>query len=289
MVLESLLIACDTLYAFNSESFPVQAPVREKPFVEVVPRSKWSRRNLSRLPRPCRGPGQGIGYVKFASLSNLQPGRFMKLQSLMLRNSLLLLLTLILALPAFRAAAQSNPAAASASAAQATAIPARITQAIDETQLVRLRGNVHPLARPEFDQGAVSDATPMKRMMLVLQRSPEQQAALSKFMDEQLSKDSPNFHNWLTPEQFGKQFGPADADIQTVTDWLAHQGFQQIKVGAGRTAIEFSGNVAQVRNAFHTEIHQFNVNGESRQANLSDPQIPAALTPVVAGIVSLHN
>jgi len=89
-----------------------------------------------------------------------------------------------------------------------------------------------------------------------------------------VSKDSPNFHNWLTPEQFGKQFGPADADIQTVTDWLAHQGFQQIKVGAGRTAIEFSGNVAQVRNAFHTEIHQFNVNGESRQANLSDPQIP---------------
>ena len=212
----------------------------------------------------------------------------MKLQSLMLRNSLLVL-TSLLALPAFRAAAQSKPDAVGAASSQAPAIPARITQAIDETQFVRLRGNVHPLARPEFDQGVVGDATPMKRMMLVLQRSPEQQAALSKFMDEQLSKDSPNFHNWLTPEQFGKQFGPADADIQTVTDWLAHHGFQQIKVGAGRIAIEFSGNVAQVRSAFHTEIHQFNVNGESRQANLSDPQIPTALTPVVAGIVSLHN
>src|SRR5258706_162348 len=210
----------------------------------------------------------------------------MKLHSFTLRNSLLLL-AVILALPAFRAAAQTKPD--SAPAAQAATIPARITQAIDETQLVRLHGNVHPLARLEFDQGIVSDATPMKRMMFVLQRSPDQQAALGKFMDEQLSKDSPNFHKWLTPDQFGKQFGPADADIQTVTDWLARQGFQEIKVGAGRTAIEFSGNVAQVRNAFHTEIHQFNVNGESRQANLSDPQIPAALTPAVAGIVSLHN
>jgi subtilase family serine protease len=210
----------------------------------------------------------------------------MKLQSLLLRNSLFLL-TLILALPAFRAAAQTKPD--SAPAAQAAASPARITQAIDETQLVRLHGNVHPLARLEFDRGIVADATPMKRMMLLLQRSPEQQAALSKFMDEQLSKESPNFHNWLTPEQFGKQFGPADADIQTVTDWLTRQGFQQIKVGAGRTAVEFSGNVAQIRNAFHTEIHRFNVNGEARQANVSDPQIPAALTPVVAGIVSLHN
>jgi hypothetical protein len=212
----------------------------------------------------------------------------MRLQSSLLRNSLLVF-SFLLALPAFRAAAQSKPDAAGTSAAQAAAIPARITQAIDETQLVRLHGNVHPLARPEFDQGLVSDATPMNRMMLVLQRGPEQQAALSKLMDEQLSKDSPNFHKWLTPEQFGKQFGPADADIQAVTDWLTRQGFQQIKVGAGRTAIEFSGNVAQVRNAFHTEIHGFNVNGEARQANVSDPHIPAALTPVVSGVLTLHN
>jgi hypothetical protein len=211
----------------------------------------------------------------------------MKLQSLILRNSLIIL-TLILALPAFRAAAQSKPDSASAAQA-AAAVPARITRAIDDTQLVRLTGNVHPLARPEFDQGIVPDATPMNRMLLVLQRSPEQQAALSKFMDEQLSKDSPNFHQWLTPQEFGKLYGPADADIQTITDWLTRQGFQNIKVGAGRTAIEFSGNVALVRNAFHTEIHQFNVNGKARQANVSDPQIPAALTPVVAGVVSLHN
>src|SRR5882762_1170285 len=131
----------------------------------------------------------------------------MKLHSLTLRNSLLLL-AVILALLAFRAAAQTKPD--SATAAQTAAIPARITQAIDETQLVRLHGNVHPLARPEFDQGIVSDATPMNRILLLLQRSPEQQAALSKFMDEQLSKDSPNFHKWLTPQDFGKLYGPAD-------------------------------------------------------------------------------
>ena len=214
----------------------------------------------------------------------------MKLKSSTLHN-FLFILGLTLALPAFHAAAQTKPdtAAAAQSVSIAAPIPARITQAIDETQLVRLKGNVHPLARPEFDEGIVPDATPMNRMMLVLQRSPEQQAALAQFMDEQLSKDSPNFHKWLTPDQFGKQFGPADADIQTVTAWLTSQGFQEIKVGAGRTAIEFSGNVGQVRNSFHSEIHRFNVKGESRQANVSDPQVPAALMPVVSGIVSLHN
>ncbi|HKV23920.1 MAG TPA: Ig-like domain repeat protein [Candidatus Acidoferrum sp.] len=168
-------------------------------------------------------------------------------------------------------------------------VPSRITQAIDDTQLVRLKGNVHPLARPEFDQGAVPDSTPMQRMIMVLQRSPEQEAALAQFMEQQQSKDSPNFHKWLTPQQFGQQFGPSDGDIQTITDWLTQQGFQQIKVGNGRTAIEFSGNVGQVRSAFHTDIHQFKVNGAMRQANVSDPQIPAALAPVVQGILSLHN
>jgi len=171
----------------------------------------------------------------------------------------------------------------------AKAVPARITQPIDETKLVQLKGNVHPLARAEFDQGLVSDETPMKRMMLVLQRSPAQEAALQQLMIEQMSKDSPNFHKWLTPQEFGQQFGPADADVQTITSWLGSHGFSEIKASAGRTVIEFSGNVGQVRNAFHTEIHKFSVSGEARQANVEDPQIPAALTPVVTGIVSLHN
>src|SRR5260370_21251546 len=99
----------------------------------------------------------------------------MKLQSQMFGNSVVLL-AVILGLPALRAAAQSKPQ--SATAAQTAPVPARITQAIDETQLQRLKGNVHPLARPEFDEGAVSDATPMNRMLMLLKRSPKQEAQL---------------------------------------------------------------------------------------------------------------
>jgi subtilase family serine protease len=210
----------------------------------------------------------------------------MKPQSLFLRTSLFVSLMLLF-LGAPRVGAQSN--AQTAAAFQTSAVPARLTQAIDETQLVRLKGNVHPLARPEFDQGAVPDSTPMNRMLLLLQRSSEQEAALRQLLAEQQAKDSPNFHKWLTPQQFGAQFGPADADVQTVTDWLTRRGFQGIKVAAGKTVIEFSGTVGQVRNAFQTEIHHYLVNGKIRQANSADPQIPAALTPVVAGIVTLHN
>jgi len=193
----------------------------------------------------------------------------------------------VLAFSCWPAGAQS--ANAQSGAEQKTRVPARVLDTVDDTNRTVLRGNVHPKARAEFDRGAVADAQPVTRMVMVLQRSAEQEAALRQLMEEQQSKNSPNYHAWLTPEQFGKQFGPADADVQTVTDWLTARGFQNIKVAKGKMLVEFSGNVGQVRGAFGTEIHKFNVRGEEHLANVSEPQIPSALAPVVRGIRSLHN
>jgi hypothetical protein len=211
----------------------------------------------------------------------------MKKVSIMITKYVLIPLTILFAFPGLRVSAQTNPD--SASATQAVAVSARITQAIDETQPVRLKGNTHPLARPEFDQGAVSDSMAMNRMLLLLKRSVEQESALLQLMVDQHNTNSPNFHKWLTPEQFGAQFGPADADIQAVTSWLQSHGFQVAKVSKGKIAIEFSGTAAQVRQAFHTEIHKFLVNGETHLANASDPQIPAALVPVISGLAPLND
>src|SRR4029077_6262098 len=193
----------------------------------------------------------------------------------------------LLAFSCFPVVAQT-PAAQSGTE-QKSRVPARVMDTVDDTDRTVLRGNVHPKARAEFDRGAVADAQPVTRIVLVLQRSAEQEAALRQLMEQQQSKNSPNYHAWLTPEQFGAQFGPADADGQAVTDWLTSHGFQNIKVTKGKTVVEFSGNAGLVRNAFGTEIHKFNVNGEEHFANVSDPQIPAALAPVVAGLRSLHN
>jgi subtilase family serine protease len=193
----------------------------------------------------------------------------------------------LLALSCVQAGAQT--ANAQSSGEQKSRVPARVLDTVDDTNRTVLRGNVHPKARAEFDRGTVADAQPVTRIVMVLQRSAEQEAALRQLMEEQQSKNSPNFHAWLTPEQFGKQFGPADADVQAVTDWLTAHGFHNIKVAKGKTLVEFSGNVGQVRSAFGTEIRKYNVNGEEHFANASDPQIPAALVPVVRGIRSLHN
>src|SRR5208282_3617967 len=173
--------------------------------------------------------------------------------------------------------------------AQTAYVRPLITQPVDETKLTVVRGNTHPLARAEFDRGAAPADLPMDNMLLVLKRSPEQEAALEQFMAEQLDKSSPNYHKWLTPAQFGQQYGAADSDIQAVTSWLTSHGFQVGKVSTGRTVIQFSGTAGQVQEAFHAPINSYLVNGKQHWANVNDPSIPTALTPAVAGVASLHN
>ena len=167
--------------------------------------------------------------------------------------------------------------------------PALITQSVNELSRTVLKGNTHPLARAEFDQGTAPASLPMRRMILVLKRSAEQESLLRNLLDAQQTKSSPSYQKWLSPAEFGKDFGPADSDLENVKAWLESHGFQVTAVSNGRTAIEFSGTAGQVQEAFHTAIKSYVVNGEQHWANASDPSIPSALAPVVKGVLSLHN
>jgi len=178
---------------------------------------------------------------------------------------------------------------ASIASAQNISVRPRITLAVDDSRLVTLKGNTHPMALAQFDRGPAPPDLSIGRMQLVVTRSPEQEGALRALLEAQQDNSSSNFHRWLTPEQFGNQFGAADQDVQTVSTWLESYGFQVNRVAKARNIIEFSGTAGMVRNAFHTEIHKFAVNGEEHWANSTDPRIPEALAPVVAGVASLDN
>jgi len=173
--------------------------------------------------------------------------------------------------------------------AQQFAPKVRIVDRIDESNLVTLKGNTHPLANAKNDLGRVSPNLPMTDLILVLNRDPEQQAAFDQFVASQYDSSSPNFHHWLTPDQIGSNFGPSQTDIATVSSWLTGHGFSIAEVTKDGLSIRFSGTAAQVESAFHTEIHNLNAKGAAHIGNMSDPQIPAALAPVVVGVKALHN
>ncbi len=166
---------------------------------------------------------------------------------------------------------------------------ALITAPVDETRLHRLAGNTRSEASAQNDAGAVADDFAMDHMLLQLNRPAEQEAAAAAAVDALHNPKSPSYHKWMTAAQFGQMYGPAQSDIDAVTGWLQAKGFTVHSVYPSRMTIDFSGDAGQVRQAFRTEIHRLNVNGESHVANMSDPQIPSALAAAVKGVVSMHD
>ena len=165
----------------------------------------------------------------------------------------------------------------------------RITHAVDESSLVTLRGNTHPLAQPKFDAGPAAVSMLADRLLLVLKRSARQEAQLQTYLQSVQDASSPNYHKFLTPDEFGKRYGVNDADLQTVQMWLTDHGLTVNRVSKSRTAIEFSGTVGEVQSTFNTSLHSYVIDGKQQWANATDPRVPGALAPVVAGLATLNN
>jgi subtilase family serine protease len=176
-----------------------------------------------------------------------------------------------------------------ASAIEVSRVVPLIVAFIDETQRMVLRGNTRPEAvRAEFDRGAVDDSFPLNGMQLQLKRAPEHEAAAEALADQLHQRGSPQFHHWLTASEYAERFGVAPEDIATIGAWLRGHGFT-VHASPSRMTIDFSGTAGQVREAFGTEIHSIELKGQRHIANVRDPSIPAALSPVIEGIVSLHD
>lgn len=169
------------------------------------------------------------------------------------------------------------------------AAPGRISGAVNSGQTVPLKGNVHHLAQPEFDKGPVDPAMHLGTITLATVPTGAQQRAINQLLAQQQDPKSSNYHKWITPEQYADRFGLSENDIQQMAAWLKSKGFTMIQPARSRNWISFTGTAAQVQNAFGTEIHQFDVKGESHFANATAPQIPAALRGIITGLRGLDD
>lgn len=167
--------------------------------------------------------------------------------------------------------------------------PDLVLTAVNPAQRVVLANHQPSWAEPKADGGAVPADFPLTHLTLVLARSPEVQKAFEKFLQDQQDPTSPDYHHWLTPVEVGERFGVSKHDILAITQWLKSQNLHVDSVSESRMLITFSGPASAIGGSFGTEMHYFNVHGEQRISVNSEPQIPAALAPVIKSMHGLYT
>jgi len=173
----------------------------------------------------------------------------------------------------------------------ATQAPRRLSSSINDSETFVLKGNTRPVVQQGIaqDQSPVSGSLVLSRMTMHFQMTAAQQADMKQLLAAQQDRRSPQFHKFLTPEQYADRFGLNTADIAKISQWLESSGFSNIQVARARNWVSFHGNAAQVQTVFHTSIHNYTVNGEAHFANASDPELPKSLNGMVAAIRGLHD
>jgi subtilase family serine protease len=155
--------------------------------------------------------------------------------------------------------------------------------------MVPLKGNVHSLAKPEFDLGRADSSRLIQGIALSFRPSPAQQQDLDNFLKELGDRSSPNYHKYLTPKQFGARFGLSQNDIDKVTAWLSSEGFSNIKVAHSHNRISFDGTLGQIESVLKVEMHSYLVDGLLHFANVGAPSVPAGLVGSVLYIEHLND
>lgn len=176
-----------------------------------------------------------------------------------------------------------------------TAEAPRVTQVVNDNVVSTLtKTHLARLAKAKVTS-AVNDSMPMPHMQLILKPSAMRSAALQSLIAAQHDQTSGKYHQWITPQEYGDNFGVKDADINAVESWLASQGFTVNSVYPNKTQIDFSGTAGTVRRAFHTQMNHYQIGvpnsstSENHIANDRDISIPAALANVVTGVAGLND
>lgn len=171
--------------------------------------------------------------------------------------------------------------------AAAPATSPLVTGVVNDQQRTTLSGNHASATAVAKDRGAVDQAHVFQNVKLQLKRSPAMQAAFDRLVADQQTRGNPNFHHWLSSADL-RRFGPAQSDISRVTAWLRSKGVAVNAQSPSGMTLDISGRASDLAAAFGTELHVYELRGETHFANTRDVSIPSALRPVVDG-VTLSN
>ena len=117
-------------------------------------------------------------------------------------------------------------------------------------------------------------------------RNPE---AASNLLQQLYDPASPNYHHYLTPQEFTEQFGPSEQDYQAVIAFAKANGLTVTGPQANRLFLDVSGSVADIERTFHVTMRAYQHPVENRTFYAPDVEPSLDLSVPVSTIIGLNN
>lgn len=133
---------------------------------------------------------------------------------------------------------------------------------------------------------AMAAEHPLHVVVSLKLRHPDQ---LQAFIRNVTTPGTPQYGQFLTPEQFKATFGPTQAQVDAVVDHLRQSGFTHIEVAPNNLLVSADGNAGAASTGFHTSIKRFEANGREFFANDTPALVPSALGDAVESVLGLQN
>jgi subtilase family serine protease len=141
----------------------------------------------------------------------------------------------------------------------------------------------------------LSHYIPSNNLRLAVMLKPAHPEEARQLLEDLQDKNSPNFHQFLGPEEWADRFGPTREAEQAVVDWAQKNGFTVTYRYNHRMAVDLEAPAGVIEKALHITINSYQlpeVNGhEARTAfsNDRDPQLPASLGAIVDVVLGLDS
>jgi subtilase family serine protease len=156
------------------------------------------------------------------------------------------------------------------------------------------------IAIPAFAQGANAGRSLPKAQLLGPENSAKQitvnvwlkqhnKAAFNALVGQMYDKNSPNYHHWLTPNEYKQKFAPSAAEAATVRQHLTNNNLSVVSTDNFNHVVTARGAVADVQRAFGVQLNRVSVNGNIHRMPSAEPSIAGAAGKLVANVQGLAD
>jgi subtilase family serine protease len=149
-----------------------------------------------------------------------------------------------------------------------------------------LSGNVVPIVALSQNLGPTD---PKKQLHLSISLKLHNEAELNLMLTAINDPNSPQYHHYISTDQFKQRYSPSDSEVQQVVAFLKSQNITVIDISPNNTLIDASCTVAQAEQAFDVHINNYHFKHLTYYANAEEPTVPTSVSALILAISGLDN